>query len=308
MEQLAKAYGLDAQVAVIRQHALPAIALVAAEAGSSRSRLGGSPLLPQGFEWPTYVPKPPEDMPPMLLDMLSKMAGGAVLKQETSTGPRALDFLLQIDLGELRGFECASALPSSGLLTFFYDIENQPWGFDPNHLGGSRVILVEDESLTETPSPNDDAEPLRSTALSFRSAMTAPHYGSFAYEMLERDAGELPEDYVELCTELEDQAYPSGLELQRHRLLGHSANIQNDMQLEAQLVTNGLYCGDGTGYNDPRAQALKQGVSDWTLLLQLDSVDDSTMWGDAGMLYFWIRKQDLAARRFDRCWMTLQCG
>jgi hypothetical protein len=34
-----------------------------------------------------------------------------------------------------------------------------------------------------------------------------------------------------------------------HRILGHSTNIQGDMQLEAQLVTNGLYCGDPSGYN-----------------------------------------------------------
>ena len=68
MEQLAKAYGLGAQAAVIRQHALPAIALVSADAGNSRSRLGGSP---QGFEWPTYVPTQLKVMPPTLLDGLS---------------------------------------------------------------------------------------------------------------------------------------------------------------------------------------------------------------------------------------------
>ncbi len=31
------------------------------------------------------------------------------------------------------------------------------------------------------------------------------------------------------------------------------------------------------------------------------------MWGDAGRLYFMIREEDLAARRFEDCWMTLQC-
>jgi len=32
------------------------------------------------------------------------------------------------------------------------------------------------------------------------------------------------------------------------------------------------------------------------------------MWGDMGMLYFWIRAEDLAARRFERVWMILQCS
>jgi uncharacterized protein YwqG len=80
------------------------------------------------------------------------------------------------------------------------------------------------------------------------------------------------------------------------------------MQLEAQLVTNGLYCGNETGYKDPRRKGLESGADDWMLLLQLDSDDAAEfMWGDSGMLYYWIRKQDLASSRFDRVWMTMQC-
>ena len=32
------------------------------------------------------------------------------------------------------------------------------------------------------------------------------------------------------------------------------------------------------------------------------------MFGDCGMLYFYIRKEDLAARRFDNVHFVLQCG
>ena len=31
------------------------------------------------------------------------------------------------------------------------------------------------------------------------------------------------------------------------------------------------------------------------------------MWADAGMLYYWIRDDDLAAQRFDRAWCVMQC-
>ena len=31
------------------------------------------------------------------------------------------------------------------------------------------------------------------------------------------------------------------------------------------------------------------------------------MWGDAGMLYFMIPREALAAREFDRVWLSLQC-
>jgi uncharacterized protein YwqG len=40
----------------------------------------------------------------------------------------------------------------------------------------------------------------------------------------------------------------------------------------------------------------------------VDSDDAAgTMWGDSGMLYYWIRDDDLAARRFDRAWCVMQC-
>lgn len=31
------------------------------------------------------------------------------------------------------------------------------------------------------------------------------------------------------------------------------------------------------------------------------------MWGDAGILYFWVREQEAAAGRFDNAWAILQC-
>jgi len=81
------------------------------------------------------------------------------------------------------------------------------------------------------------------------------------------------------------------------------------MELESQLVSNGLYCGDETGYNDPRAAALAEGAADWVLLLQVDTDDDAgMMWGDCGLIYFWIRREDLARRDFSNVWMILQCN
>lgn len=81
------------------------------------------------------------------------------------------------------------------------------------------------------------------------------------------------------------------------------------MRLECQLVTHGLYCGDSSGYQDPRARELESGAVDWRLLFQLDSDPDGlgVDWGDVGRLYFWIREQDLATSRFDATWTVLQC-
>ncbi len=82
-----------------------------------------------------------------------------------------------------------------------------------------------------------------------------------------------------------------------------------DMDLECQLVSNGLYCGDETGYKGKRFKELKAGRVEWTLLLQIDSDDDvDMMWEDCGILYFWIRESDLKAKNFDKVWMILQCS
>lgn len=80
------------------------------------------------------------------------------------------------------------------------------------------------------------------------------------------------------------------------------------MQLEAQLVTHGLYCGNPSGYADPRRVALEADCEQWSLLLQLDSDDPLFMWGDGGTLYYWLREADLARRDFAPAWMALQCG
>jgi uncharacterized protein YwqG len=92
-----------------------------------------------------------------------------------------------------------------------------------------------------------------------------------------------------------------------HRLGGYPDPVQGDMQLECQLVSHGIFCGNSTGYADPRRKELESGATDWILLLQVDS-DDAIewSWADGGRLYFWIRRQDLANRRFDAVRAILQ--
>ncbi len=93
-----------------------------------------------------------------------------------------------------------------------------------------------------------------------------------------------------------------------HRIDGYPDAIQGDMYLECQLVTNGLYCGDSTGYEDPRLGELEAGATDWRLLLQIDSEDDlGFMWGDSGRVYFWIREEDCKNKQFEKVWVVLQC-
>ncbi|MCY1456712.1 hypothetical protein D9M71_739500 [compost metagenome] len=78
------------------------------------------------------------------------------------------------------------------------------------------------------------------------------------------------------------------------------------MQLEAQLVSHGIHCGDPSAYQDARRAALDAGKQDWMLLIQVDS-DDDLMWGDSGVLYLWIRVSDREVLNFSETFVALQC-
>ncbi len=74
------------------------------------------------------------------------------------------------------------------------------------------------------------------------------------------------------------------------------------MRLQCQLASNGV-----TDINDPKAAALSKGARDWQLLLQVDTDEETGMrWGNAGMLYYWIKSADLQTRHFDASWLVLQ--
>ncbi len=77
-----------------------------------------------------------------------------------------------------------------------------------------------------------------------------------------------------------------------HQLLGYPHQIQGDLLQECQQDTR--WKGDPT---------------DWQLLLKIDSDDDTgVMWGDVGMLYFYIPQQALAERDFSQVHLIMQCS
>lgn len=80
------------------------------------------------------------------------------------------------------------------------------------------------------------------------------------------------------------------------------------MELDSQLASNGVYVGNPDDYQSNEAQRLASGAKDWKLLLQFDSDDDlGTMWGDSGMIYFWVQEHKAKVNQFDNTWLILQC-
>jgi len=209
---------------------------------------------------------------------------------------KSMSFIAQINLSDTAIYNSADALPQYGLLSFFNCADQEAWGFDPKDKYRFRVIYTENiTELERTSIPYDLDNVFTPNKVTFNEVLSIP--GAFDETISKHLENSDVDSYCDIEMPSENQMF------------GYPCIIQNAMELECQLVTNGLYCGDSSGYNDPRAKLLEEGAKDWLLLLQIGSEDDKTgmMWGDAGNLYYWIRKQDLENKAFDKAWMILQC-
>jgi uncharacterized protein YwqG len=239
--------------------AVPAVHIVKTDA-PSRSHFGGSPNLPPGIAWP-------------------------------ERGGSKLGFLARLSLPEMHAAQRNEWLPDDGALLFFYDLDKQPWGFDPKDRGGWSVLFVPD-----LPAPVAHAH-----AAAFRRIDVLPSFDRDAVAALAFSTKE-----SDLYAGMSEDRYGGE---PRHQVGGYPAPIQGDgMELECQLASNGVYCGDETGFKDARAQSLAAGAAQWKLLLQMDSDEDlDVMWGDAGTIYYWVQADAARDGRFDNAWLILQC-
>ncbi len=287
--------------------------LEASRGARGRTRLGGLPLVTEGFSWP-------------------RRARTRERYGDEIRAGRPLTFVAQVNLGEVPSDGPARGmldLPRRGMLLFFCDEEGPPFGgsddsdafcvaylpLDPGDETGMRLADVPEghaasndyggqpgmlpdvvvlEALPELALPAPYPDEARAMGLSDAE--------SDAYwrltEELEREGARVPAEVAEAPG---TARYPP-----IHRLGGVPHEIQNPMEAECELARRG---------EDPlalpysrREEIADEAKARWRLLLQVDSDDAAgTMWGDSGMLYYWIRDDDLAARRFDRAWCVMQC-
>lgn len=272
---LRRLFGRKKQAAVARdvpavagRLARPAIQLVQQDA-TSASHFGGTTQLPLGTQWPHREGRP-------------------------------LTLLASLSLAELATVHRIEWLPPGGTLLFFYDIDEQPWGFDPKDRGAWSVLHVpEANQVSGATDPPENPLPKRN--LGFRRIERIPPVDLMMAELQLSDAE---------CDEYSRIADEAFGELPKHQVGGFPHPIQGgSMELKCQLASHGIYCGDSSGYQDPKVISLRRGASNWRLLLQLDSDDDlEMMWGDEGRLYFWVEEQAAATGNFDNAWLVLQCS
>lgn len=249
------------------------------------SKFGGKPYLPVGFEWPYYE--------------------GEDYNGEVANRPLA--FLAQINLEEIAEFDDEHQLPHKGMLYFFYELESMLWGFDPKDKGCARVYYFEDTTgfhAHRLPADLSDYGRIPEYTLTFDGMLDLPEFDEYA-------------DYHEETTnwdEYDEERTLYGYELMDEdctKMLGYANWIQSCDLMECELTSRGVYCGSGT--LDLPEQVQKEAFensADWVLLFQMSSIcedDHELMFGDCGMIYYFIKKQDLADLNFNNVWLIMQC-
>jgi uncharacterized protein YwqG len=236
------------------------------------SKLGGRPDLPLGTAWP-------------------------------SRDGESLAFIAQVRLADAAPYDTAHVLPATGLLSFFYDAKQETYGDDPVDRGGWQVLYLAGDSSqlrrTDAPAPLPAHARYTPCALTCAAEVTLPQDPRLEQPTWQWQPGQQQryEDLLANVPSVAERAEP------HHRMLGYADTLQDDMRLQCQLVAHGVKIGT----QDPRSAALASGAASWLLLLQIDSDAQAGMrWGDAGMLYFWIEREALAARQFDHVWLVLQ--
>ncbi|MFC9944079.1 YwqG family protein [Streptomyces pratensis] len=242
-------------------------------------QLGGLPALPPASAWPVW------------------------------DGHGPLCFVASIECARLPWAALDIDLPAAGTLLFFYfdgqldDGDALVLAEDPESWAGARVLHVAaDEKAAERGTPAG-LKPYPVVPLTAQVEMTAtePWHPSLRDAFAPGAPLGNRYDHPVCSQEFLDALWEFGDEV-GHQIGGHAHSVQNPVEIEiAEAVLGGQ-----ASWDDPRLSAE---AGNWVLLAQFDSEDAAgMMWGDAGALYWLIRPEDLAERRFERAMFTWQCS
>ncbi|MFD0270515.1 YwqG family protein [Streptomyces sp. NPDC127106] len=252
---------------------------IAAGSDDVVGHLGGLPALPATAEWPAW------------------------------DGHGPLSFIASIDCARLPAAELDIDLPTVGTLLFFYFDGQLDDGYslvlaeDRGSWAGARVLHVAaDEEVADRGTPAG-LKPYPVVPLAARVEMTATEPWNPSVRAAFAPGAPLgnryghpvcSQEFLDALWEFDDEV--------GHQIGGHAHSVQNPVEIEiAEAVLDGE-----VSWDDPR---LSEEAGNWVLLAQFDSEDAADMmWGDAGALYWLIRPEDLAERRFERAMFTWQCS
>ncbi|WP_206796767.1 YwqG family protein [Amycolatopsis sp. MtRt-6] len=258
----------------------PGIRLVSEGDGPPVGRIGGAPMLPEDVGWPEWPGRGP------------------------------LDFVAAVDCAALPREFLSIPLPEAGTLLFFYfDAERRAADDIPEFgdVEAARVVFVPaGVPVTERAAP-EGVDPYPARDLFGKVEATAPKSYHALLDETKTARGETLAEAAEkvllrgsytgdaVFGLLVRQVHPEG---PHHQVGGFADPVQTAVEKEVAREVLG----------DHRDSRLLEEAARWVFLAQIDSDEAADMmWGDAGMLYWMIRSDDLEAGRFDRARCILQC-
>jgi uncharacterized protein YwqG len=295
----------------------------AAHAATGASRLGGTPDLPSAMEWPLRPPYTDAETRNAEirfgLELQTREVRERGERRNRLIGASArLPFLAQIDLTEAwQAQKFDIDLPDHGRLLFFYDARECPEGFDPADAAGFRVIWDDtgNAELVRAPSPDElaiDALIFPEKSLSPPAAgFVLPEWETYAYESTGIPLSEL-NNYAHMLRPYDAASYDQWPDSEKrpHHYLGgwneQPGGARGHMELTCELASNGIYAG--SGFTKEHAEQARKRHADWCLLAGFDCgeflEETEHEWFARHYLTFWIRRNDLAARRFENAWVV----
>jgi len=205
-----------------------------------------------------------------------------------------LTYIAGIDCAGLPAGDLGMPFPVDGTLLFFYfdgqldDGEALVLPSEPDSAAGARVIFVPADVATKEQVSPDGIEPYRRVDLTMRlhSTIGGTDHPRIVNVFDLADHGDdhplNSEDFEEALYEWWDGSGPG------HQVGGYPNAVQGPVEYEV---------AEGSD------------AAQWLLLAQIESDEGvGMMWGDGGALYWLIRRDDLAAGRFDQTRFTWQCS
>lgn len=192
---------------------------------------------------------------------------------------RPLSLLLQINCSDLKASDKEKLFPSTGFLYFFYELEEENWDGTENSF---RVVYydVKQHDLHRVDFPENlyEGYRLKEIPVSFPEQKSYPTYF---------DIDEMMPEELQMSKEL-DEAYE---------------RVKNERDANTIATMS--------GYADIIQNPIVEDTDKYVLLLQIFSDESGKKteieFGDCGNIFFYISREDLKAKRFDRIKFELQC-
>ena len=270
------------------------------------SRIGGVPDLPRGVPWPDWNGSP---LPFIAQIRLSDLYQVQMVEITEAQSPAYQLPLFELEPQVVTPRQAASialgVLPEHGILYFFaYDHAEHKRPDWVKERGAWRVMYHGEEEgaglvraaapLSETP----ETASQKARGVSFWRELTLPPVDAYDVTQMGLSGAE-QEEYRCLIHDLEDaHSFPP---VGTARLLGHPQQIQNNMQIECHLLSQGRFYEARDGFIGAGMADLQDELDarDWRFLLQVENG-----WG--GCLYYWMPSDAMRHRDFSQAWLVLQ--